>query len=867
MTFTSLNLDQTLEEPLGAFDGLVKRVERFVKKGVGVAALAAALSAPFSTLAQSITPTPRPIIMTEESLPGQETPTLEALTTAAYERVSEEEPIGARSYLLLWGEFGIPEPVGTPSSHLPFFFETSVGRVTVWARVLGTTMQQQLPLHYAGGEQVNVVAPDPGVYALTVRVGDRVSNTRLFTVVPSRITLLQNNGVVAATTADHVIYYDAPATAGSFVTVYAQGGGVPVGMPPLGEPTPMPQSSGDLLSTVKPVVMLDGKQLLVSWAGLTPGFPSLWQYNIWLPEGLSPGAYDLVFSLDGHESSRSVLVGAPGLDGVGGLLRSPFSGARFPVAVVDPSKKEGVGRVVAVGETTLSGQYFLQLPAGRSLDGLVLAMSGRGVREREGGSLEGVVCYPREALLRAGWQVVNRQLYEWLVSPTNFHVVFHPDLVLKNPYDWLNAERLGLFDPGAENDPWYNSLMAHMRDTYASTDETSYEMLRQWPGLPERPVRVYFGKLPEPFRSLYREALRESGWNKHSLALTGKPLFVEVADGTASPDGPSLLTYELSDRNNFAWHDFRYVTVRLPDGRSRPMMVWADGVVHIAELSTKTIEAAIMLFSHEGGHALGEQHDYDKESPMYWKPWVDVRLYDVRRYLQRLSMPFGEQLDTIGWDVRKDPALLFPGLALPGAILDPEPYAPAALKGGVVAAFSTRRAATSGFSCDGVEPLKLTPEKLVTERVVSLEEYRRIVRFYNTPREKRVPAAKASSGAPASSRGSSASGLGPQAFNRVPSGLYVPDYHIRRSRPVVYAVARGVAGVARASLVGLSYERSPLAAETAAREGLVGVSELLDGRRFAIHTLAYARRRGVRPVVELPRRVVDEGVAACRSAA
>jgi adhesin/invasin len=92
-----------------------------------------------------------------------------------------------------------------------------------------------------------------------------------------------------------------PATAGETVLIYCTGLGL-VSSPPAdgaagnGQPT-----------MVTPMVTLGGKNAMVSFSGLAPGFVGLYQINAVIPAGLKTGNQPVVITIEGSSSNTALL--------------------------------------------------------------------------------------------------------------------------------------------------------------------------------------------------------------------------------------------------------------------------------------------------------------------------------------------------------------------------------------------------------------------------------------------------------------------------------------------------------------------------------------------------------------------------------
>jgi uncharacterized protein (TIGR03437 family) len=169
---------------------------------------------------------------------------------------------------------------------------------------------QLLPILYAGPSQLNVQVPYNvpvnTQYQLTVQHGDAYSVPQqlvLASAQPGIFTLNQQGsgqGSIVKSDGFTLAQPGTPANIGETVVIYCTGLGavtpeVKEGAPPPGSP---------LSSTVNPVtVTIGGKPTAVSFSGLTPGDPGLYQINAVVPEGIVTGdAVPVVISVAGQTS-------------------------------------------------------------------------------------------------------------------------------------------------------------------------------------------------------------------------------------------------------------------------------------------------------------------------------------------------------------------------------------------------------------------------------------------------------------------------------------------------------------------------------------------------------------------------------------
>jgi uncharacterized protein (TIGR03437 family) len=98
----------------------------------------------------------------------------------------------------------------------------------------------------------------------------------------------------------------APAAAGEVLVVYATGLGATSPAAVTGRASP---SNPPGVAVVQPTATIGGVNAPVQFAGLTPGFVGLYQVNIQVPSGVTPGAaVPLVITQNGN-ASNTVTIG------------------------------------------------------------------------------------------------------------------------------------------------------------------------------------------------------------------------------------------------------------------------------------------------------------------------------------------------------------------------------------------------------------------------------------------------------------------------------------------------------------------------------------------------------------------------------
>ncbi len=120
-------------------------------------------------------------------------------------------------------------------------------------------------------------------------------------------TIFQANGIVAAVdaTTGTIITASNPAHAGDVVELYANGLGPVNNQPASGDPA---STSAASLATTKtqPTVTIGGQNATVSYSGLNPGNPGLYQINVTVPS-VAAGNQTVALSIGGVSAPTAVI--------------------------------------------------------------------------------------------------------------------------------------------------------------------------------------------------------------------------------------------------------------------------------------------------------------------------------------------------------------------------------------------------------------------------------------------------------------------------------------------------------------------------------------------------------------------------------
>jgi uncharacterized protein (TIGR03437 family) len=177
----------------------------------------------------------------------------------------------------------------------------------------------QLPLLYVSSTQINVLIPYEALVNETHQVVVERNNaisvpvtTAVFNAAPAILSTAGNGlgqghiYVVAASGAETLANQNAPATAGNTVVIYCVGLGPVNPAVPSGSAAPVSQLS----NAIAPVtVNFGGQTAIPGFSGLTPGFAGLYQVNVVVPSGVTPGnQVPVTLSAGGKTSSGAIFM-------------------------------------------------------------------------------------------------------------------------------------------------------------------------------------------------------------------------------------------------------------------------------------------------------------------------------------------------------------------------------------------------------------------------------------------------------------------------------------------------------------------------------------------------------------------------------
>jgi uncharacterized protein (TIGR03437 family) len=168
----------------------------------------------------------------------------------------------------------------------------------------------QSPLFYVSPGQVNAQIPFELLagqqYQVIVNANGALTTPQPIQLNSGTPAVLQfTSGLIVAQHQDASLVSSAsPAVPGEYLTLYMSGLGdtdIPV---PSGQASPT-SPLANVLDV--PTLTLNGTQVPLLFAGLTPGLVGLYQINIQVPVGLPDGTYNIAVSQDGVESNTTLL--------------------------------------------------------------------------------------------------------------------------------------------------------------------------------------------------------------------------------------------------------------------------------------------------------------------------------------------------------------------------------------------------------------------------------------------------------------------------------------------------------------------------------------------------------------------------------
>jgi len=164
-------------------------------------------------------------------------------------------------------------------------------------------------LSFISPGQINLQIPWElqGQSSVQVKViSDLFSNVVTVPLAAYTPGFFQGNGIVAAinATQGNIVTANTPVHAGDVIELFANGLGPVSNQPASGSPAP---SNPLAQTTTLPTVTIGGQPAKVSFSGLAPGFPALYQVNITVPSGVAAGTPAITIAIGGVTSKASTI--------------------------------------------------------------------------------------------------------------------------------------------------------------------------------------------------------------------------------------------------------------------------------------------------------------------------------------------------------------------------------------------------------------------------------------------------------------------------------------------------------------------------------------------------------------------------------
>jgi uncharacterized protein (TIGR03437 family) len=165
-----------------------------------------------------------------------------------------------------------------------------------------TQIDFQVPWELAGTTQASIVAGTAGGTTAPQAASVSVASPGIFTDDSSG----RGPGVVTITATGQPVTAATPAPRGQYITIYCSGLGPVSNQPATGAAAPFGQVSN---TTLTPNVTIGGgPATTVQFSGLTPGFVGLYQVNVLVPVGTTPGPAVPILVTIGGVSSNTVTI-------------------------------------------------------------------------------------------------------------------------------------------------------------------------------------------------------------------------------------------------------------------------------------------------------------------------------------------------------------------------------------------------------------------------------------------------------------------------------------------------------------------------------------------------------------------------------
>jgi uncharacterized protein (TIGR03437 family) len=214
----------------------------------------------------------------------------------------------------------VPAAVAPGSIVAIFGSDLAAGPISAAVTPLPTTLGQTkvlingaaVPLYYVSSGQIVAQVPftaplgSASVQVTTAGLSSAVQMVNVAAVDPGIFVTDQNNtGAIFDATTFTEITTASPAKDGEIVAIYATGLGVVSGTAKSGEPA-------SVMSTIdKTSVSIGGKNAVVDYSGLAPGFVGVYQVNVTVPAGVPAGKQSVQIVIGGISSNSVLMAVAP----------------------------------------------------------------------------------------------------------------------------------------------------------------------------------------------------------------------------------------------------------------------------------------------------------------------------------------------------------------------------------------------------------------------------------------------------------------------------------------------------------------------------------------------------------------------------
>jgi len=217
------------------------------------------------------------------------------------------KPVAPGSYISIFGTALSDTTNQTMTAALPL----AIDYVNVSFDVPSAGISVPGHLVYVSPNQINVQVPwelqGQSAAQVKVTIGQVTSNVVTVPIADYAPAFFEiGSGVVAALDENNnVVGSNNPVERGRIVQLFANGLGPVTSQPPSGDPAPY----SPLATTITPPIVMIGQQPAeLSFWGLTPGLPGLYQINARVPLNLpSPGNYPITVSIGGQTSKTSTI--------------------------------------------------------------------------------------------------------------------------------------------------------------------------------------------------------------------------------------------------------------------------------------------------------------------------------------------------------------------------------------------------------------------------------------------------------------------------------------------------------------------------------------------------------------------------------